>query len=68
MQGQDISKAQLKQQYGSMMGCYESSYFKLYENLRKIQWFVIMLKNLEEKYSDEFQGLSSARRSFPYQQ
>lgn len=40
------------------MDCYEDDYFKLYTNFRKLQWFVVMLKNLEEKYcsnsSDSF--------------
>jgi hypothetical protein len=32
------------------MDCYEDEYFKMYQNFRKLQWFVVMLKNLEEKY------------------
>ena len=34
------------------MECYEEDYFKLYQNFRKLQWFVIMLKNLEERYCE----------------
>lgn len=54
----EVWKDEVKNNFRNVMDCYEDDYFKLYTNFRKLQWFVVMLKNLEEKYcsnsSDSF--------------
>ncbi len=41
-----IWKNELKDNFSQVMRSYEENYFKLYENMRKLQWFILMLKNL----------------------
>ena len=41
-----IWKNELKDNFSHVMRSYEENYFKLYENMRKLQWFILMLKNL----------------------
>ena len=44
------SKAKTKSQFRTVKECYDN-YFSLYDDIKKLQWFRLMLWNMEERYS-----------------
>lgn len=47
------SKDSLKYSFNSVINCYDQNYFKIYENAKKLQWFSLMLKNINQKYPEK---------------